>query len=188
MVVPDDFVTPVLQQTGQTFTDDGRTDMSDVHLLGGVGRGVVQDDFPALPDLPGPTDGIIASVGLHPTEKKTRGKAEVDEARTRQGHLPILARGQSLDQLFRQGPRVLSLAFGKGENAVGLKIAETLVRHPDLGFEGIVESVHLLGGNARKFRSGTRLDHGKSPSAGRSKVSDGGVKELARKRKARRRP
>ena len=71
MVVPDDFMTPVLQQTGQTFTDDGRTDMSDVHLLGGVGRGVVQDDFPALLRPSRPTDGIIASVGLHPTEKKT---------------------------------------------------------------------------------------------------------------------
>ncbi len=44
VVLPDDAVAEVLEHADQRVADDGGAEVPDVHLLGGVGRGVVDDD------------------------------------------------------------------------------------------------------------------------------------------------
>ena len=89
VVLPDDVVAQVLERAGEGVADDRGAEVADVHLLGDVGRGVVDRDvLPLLERARQPARRPrhrCSSEAIHASAKR-----QVDEART--AHLDRLAR------------------------------------------------------------------------------------------------
>ena len=132
VVVADDLGAAEFQQAADGLADHGRAQVADVHLLGGVGRAVVDDH--GVPLLRGRRAGgerVAAAVRHEPGEQGGGLELEVDE--TRPGDRDVEERREFAelpDQGIGQGARVLTMAFGIGEDAVGLKIAVDGIGRP----------------------------------------------------------
>ncbi|OQB90602.1 MAG: hypothetical protein BWX86_02205 [Verrucomicrobia bacterium ADurb.Bin122] len=128
MVVADDACAGECEEAADGFADDGGAQVADVHLLGGVGRAVVDD--PGLPGLRGAGGGaggerFTAGKRGEPGLERGRARGEIDEAgagdgdRVRGGDLG----GQRGDEFLGEGARILFLTLGVAEHAIGLEIA-----------------------------------------------------------------
>ncbi len=126
------------QQAGDGFADDGRADVANVHLLGGVGRTVVHHRLPARVQVArAPAKVRPRAMELDPAIKKARAQAKIDE--TRPGQLQVdRARVEPagtpgrLDQPRAEFPRVAPPGLGVRQHAVGLEVAEPRLRRTHL--------------------------------------------------------
>ena len=170
MVVAREVGAAELEQAGDGLADDDRAEVADVHLLRGVGRGVVDDDLAAGVEGRGPAaPGLGVGVSRYPGVERGGREAEVQEAGA--GDLDLEAgRGegalglQGVEQLGGEGARVGLGGLGGGEDAVGLVVAVAGVGGgADLRVEGRAEGRHP-GGNAAD--QGVELTGGVEPGGG----------------------
>ena len=139
VVVPNYFVPAENHQPGQAFANDGRADVSGVHLLCRIGGGKVDDDFFRLLDKGG-TRGFFRLIeSPDPFQHKVCRELEVNESGPCNGGFPIIAGGESVDQALSHFARVLPRFFCEGENAVCLEISESFVGRPDLRLKSSFE-------------------------------------------------
>ena len=121
VVLPDHVVAEVLQRAGERVADDGGAQVADVHLLGHVGRGVVDRDVsrswagtPSRSSRRSTWSAIQASA-----------KPDVDEPRPadlrRSGDAVEV---EVLDDLLRDLPRRLADLLGQRQRRVDLEVGE----------------------------------------------------------------
>ena len=136
------------QQTADGLADDGRAQVADVHLLGGVrGRIIDQPGLAAAGTGGSGLQVLLRVIGLQPAEQGGRLEAEVQESRTRERQIEnFCQRAQLVHDLLGQGPRVLLFLLGKGQGSIGLEIAIGRIRHPDLGLEAFFHPTEPAGG------------------------------------------
>ena len=117
------------------LADDRRAQVTDVHLLGHIGSGVVDDDPAGALDRPdaGP---FVAREGVGAQAEGRVRHGDVDESRPRD--LDPLDRGippQALGDLARDLSRVALQGLGRREGAVALEVGEVRTiggRHPPI--------------------------------------------------------
>ena len=148
MVVANHLRAAKREQAAERLADHGRAQVADVHLLRGVGRRVVDD-----PRLPGEHGGgadaevFLGVVGGEPVLQRGGREAEIDEARAGDFDRADFGRQRDqADELGGEGARVLLLALGVGENAVGLEIAVRRIGGADVGREEREVEAGLGGG------------------------------------------
>jgi len=127
VVDPADIVAARLQQPADRIADDRRADVADVHLLGDVRAGEVDDD--RLAHGGGvQTQARVAGQGAQFRAQKAAAHGEVDEARAG-GLDPAadVAEIQACEHLPRQFARIALEPLGEAHDAVGLEIAEALI-------------------------------------------------------------
>ncbi len=127
------------QQPADGLADDRRPQVADVHLLRGVGRGVV--DHPGLAAAGGGGAGLEVVRGVVGTQPGQQGgglQGEVDEAGA--GDDDLVGGGQlgrqGGDEFFGEGAGVELAGLGVAEDPVGLEIAMAGVRRSHFGHEG----------------------------------------------------
>jgi len=158
VVVADEVGPAELDEPRDGLADDDRAEMPDVHLLGGVGGRVVDDDLAAAHQAgrAGAPLGFVA-VLAQPAAEGDRRELEVQEARA--GHLDLHQRRvepalrlQRLEQRGREGAGVRLGLLGRGEHAVGLEVRMAGVRRLELGIEVALEAGDGRGGLAKQGR------------------------------------
>ena len=166
VVLPDDVVAEVLEGAGQRVADDGRAQVPDVHLLGDVGRGVVDRDV-----LCGLQHHTVALVGLdvlqQPGDPRAR-EGEVDEAGA--AHLDGVAHAvevEGVDDPGRDLARRQADLLGEGERGVDLHVGELRRAQHRVGLAVVVTE----GGGDRGLDLGRERDE-RGNHAGKSICAD----------------
>ena len=123
VVLPHDVVPEVLESAGQRVADDRRAQVADVHLLGDVGRRVVDRDVLAL--LERHTDALVGRHVLQKRREPRVGEGEVDEAGA--AHLDGVAHAvdvERVDDLGRDLTRRHTDPLGERQRGVDLHVGE----------------------------------------------------------------
>ena len=146
VVVGHDRMAEKTQHARQRVAQNGGPDVADVHGFGDVGRAEVDDDglrgrgrLDAQP--------FVQGRGQQGSAEPVRVEPEVDEARA--GDLPRGRNGgriESCGHVLRHASRVLPRGFGQRHDAVGLIVAELLVRGrlDDRGVRRAADGLHGL--------------------------------------------
>ena len=189
VVLPDDVVPEVLEGASDRVADDGRAQVPDVHLLGDVGRGVVDRDV--LRRLERDTDALVGLDVLQQPGDPGVGEGEVDEAGA--ADLDGVAHAvevEGVDDLGRDLARRHTDLLGQGERGVDLHVGELRRTQHRVGLAEVVTE----GGGDRGLDLGRERDErgnhaGKSICAGRVpappfRPADRGRMPCARTRRA----
>ena len=146
MIIADELGAAEFDEPGHGFADDNRAKVTDVHLLCGVRRRIIDDDL-AAPHDTGSTSAPLGFVAIlaQPGTEGLRRELEIDEARTRdldlnQGLIELARRLDRVHQGGRQGAGVGLGLLGGGDGAVGLEIRMTRVGRTQLRLEGGIEA------------------------------------------------
>jgi len=151
------------QDPGQGVTDHGRAQVTDVHLLGDVGLGVV-DDHPGLVlhRYPQP---VVRQPPADLLDERGPGQHHIEETRPRD-----LTRGQNvtgiqrLHDLLGDLPRIGAKLFRHLQQPVGLEVRSVGPAHLRIG-------VLVLGRQRARHRCGQSSRHIRDQRANRSHVS-----------------
>ena len=128
MVLRDDGVPLGAEHSVEAVADDGRTQVTDVHLLGDVGGRVVDDDPLRLLDLGNTDVGVGDEVGGD-AGQHVGTQAQVDESRTSN----VRGLAQILDIELRDDvggnvARWTSFLLGQPQGDIGLEVPELWLR------------------------------------------------------------
>jgi len=151
MVIAGDGGAGESEHAADGFTDDEGAEVTDVQLFGGIGRAVVHDNFLTLVQLGrGLGDLLGAAVGGNPLEEECGLEGEIDEAGACDGNLDefkveLRAFLESGYEFLAECAWVGTLAFGVGEDAIGLVISKPGIRSADIRGEAILETFDILG-------------------------------------------
>ena len=128
VVLPDDGVAEVLEGAGERVADDRRAQVADVHLLGDVGRGVVDRDD--LGRLGGHAEPRVRLGGLHLLGDPRVAEGHVDEARSADlGGRDEVARLEVLHDGVGDVARLATEPLGQGHGGVDLHVGELAGSH-----------------------------------------------------------
>ena len=141
MVVADEVGATEFDETGDGLADDDWAKVANVHLLGGIGRRIVDDDLTTAHQASraGAPLGFVAILAEPGAEGGGR-KLEINEARASDFHLddlviePALG-AHSLDESRGEGARVGLGLLGGGKDAIGLEVGVTRIRWFQLRIE-----------------------------------------------------
>ncbi|MNE09448.1 hypothetical protein D3C80_1021220 [compost metagenome] len=158
-VAPDD-VAAEAEQPLQALADDGGAQVADVHRLGHVGTGVVDDDLARRRVQRGAGQGFVSGHLGGALGQGGVGELEVDEAGAGdfdRGQARVVA--EALGHLGGQLARIGLQRLGGGQGAVGLEVGQVgAVRSDDAGKRG----VHAFGGEGggdRFAERGLEISH-----------------------------
>jgi hypothetical protein len=147
VVITDDAVAEEAERTGQRVADDGRADVADVHRLGDVGRGIIDDDragiFNGRDAEALVVDGLIELVS-----EPVIAEAEINEAGAGDfGRLAQIFELRGGNELSGDASRRLAELLAERHGEIGLVVAE-------FGVLGWADEVEQLGDFGRVGHEG----------------------------------
>ncbi|MNS48254.1 hypothetical protein D3C72_808170 [compost metagenome] len=158
--VAPDGVAAEAEQPLQALADDGRAQVADVHRLGHIGAGVVDDDLARRRVQRGAGQGFVGGHLGGALGQGGVGELQVDEAGTgdldrRQTRVGAQAFGDAGGQLARIGLQRL----GGGQGAVGLEVGQVGAVRGDDTRERCVHAFGGEGGGDRFAERGLEISH-----------------------------